>query len=80
MIIERFVHVGERVFIGVLASNERVDISVLMMIKVIDNVNNVCHLVEANTQHLTDPQLEVWVNSNIQVAIDKLKEDGKTTS
>lgn len=78
MIIERFVHVGDRQFLGVLASNEGNDISVLMLIKVIDNVNNVCHLVEADLKSLTDDKLELWVNANIQVAIDKLREDEQT--
>lgn len=80
MIIDRFIHVGNRAFIGVLASNEKDDISVIVLIQVIDNVNNISHLIEVNTQHLDDGQLELWVNTNIQITIDKLKKDGETTN
>lgn len=73
MIIDKFRHLGDNHFIGILASNEGKDISVMVLIKIFDNENHVVHIIEANTQKMNDQELEKWVEANILVLTEELK-------
>lgn len=72
MIISTFRHMGDRTFVGVLASNENKDISVIVLMKIINNEHNIVQLLEADTQKMTDSELIRWVDANILVITEEL--------